>query len=69
MSLTISAKDMKPKFFKMAPIHSVETPSKVDPSGIYCIEGPSELSTQSADWLWVGDSLCLLWDYLCLLYP
>ena len=20
-------------------------------------------------WLWVGDNLCLLWDYLCLLYP
>ena len=21
------------------------------------------------DWLWVGDRLCLLWDYLVLLYP
>ena len=20
-------------------------------------------------WLWVGHNLCLLWDYLCLLYP
>ena len=40
---------------------------------IYCIEGLSEFSTQSAEWgavgfVW-GDNLCLLRGYLYLLYP
>ena len=30
-------------------LHSVESPSTVDPSGIYGIEGPSEICTQSAE--------------------
>ena len=29
--------------------HGVESPSMVDPSGIYSIDGPSEICTQSAE--------------------
>ena len=53
-------------------IHSVETPSMVDPQWKILYWGSKwNLHTVwlRCGWLWMGDNLCLLWDYLCLLYP
>ena len=52
--------------------HSVESPSTVDPQwDIWYWGSKWNLHTVcwSAGWLWVGHNLCLLGDYLCLLYP
>ena len=46
---TAFAVDHKPLSILFCLIHSVESPSTVDPSGIYGIEGPSEICTQSAE--------------------
>ena len=54
--------------------HSVESPSMVDPQwNIWYWGSKWNLHTVcwwlKCGWLWVGHNLCLLWDYLCLLYP
>ena len=52
-------------------IHSVESPSMVDPQWDIWYWGSkwNLHSLLKCGWLWVGHNLCLLWDYLCLLCP